>query len=212
MRNIPFFDTPYGVASLVLKEIPYSARAYITVQSALDLDKLLEECVSFCRMVGAEEIYAKGHDALQRYPVWMQLLQMQNDCPDFGDTSAFLEPVTAETLNRWTEIYNDKMRRVDNASYMTQRDAKEMLTRGDAYFTYKNGEPMGIVLASGGELNALASCVPGGGTEGLRALVKTFGWKAIRLEVASTNHKAIHLYKSLGFTEKSVISTWYKIL
>ena len=43
MRNIPFFDTPYGVASLVLKEIPYSAQAYITVQSALDLDKLLEE-------------------------------------------------------------------------------------------------------------------------------------------------------------------------
>jgi len=59
MRNIPIFDTPYGVASLVLKEIPYSSKAYITVQSCLDLDQLLEECVSFCRAVGAEEIYAK---------------------------------------------------------------------------------------------------------------------------------------------------------
>lgn len=212
MRNIPFFDTQFGVASLVLKEIPYSARAYITVQSALDLDKLLQECVSFCRMVGAEEIYAKGHDDLQSYPVWMQLLQMQIDHPDFGDTSAFLEPVTGETLNRWTEIYNDKMRRVDNASYMTQRNAKEMLTRGDAYFIYKNGQFLGIVLASDGELSALASCVPGGGTEGLRALAKTFGWESIRLEVASTNYKAINLYKSLGFAEKSTISTWYKIL
>ncbi len=212
MRNIPFFDTPFGVASLVLKEISYSARAYITVQSALDLAKLLDECVSFCRMVGAEEIYAKGHDDLQCYPVWMQLLQMQIDQPDFGDSCAFLEPVTGETLSQWTEVYNNKMRRVDNASYMTQRDAKEMLARGNGYFLCRDEKTLGIVMASDGELQALASCVPGGGPEGLRALVKTFGWESIRLEVASTNYKAIKLYKSLGFAEKNVISTWHKIL
>ena len=212
MRNIPFFDTPYGIASLVLKEIPYSSRAYITVQSSLDLEELLAECVSFCRMVGAEEIYAKGHADLQRYPKWMQLLQMRIDHPNFGRTTAVLEPVTSQALDDWTKIYNDKMSRVDNASHMTQRDAKEMLSRGDGYFVRREGETLGILMASNGELQALASCVPGGGTECLRALTQTFPRETIQLEVASTNHKAISLYKSLGFAEIGVVSTWYKIV
>jgi hypothetical protein len=35
MRDIPMFTTEYGVASLVLKEIPYQAAAYITIQDSL---------------------------------------------------------------------------------------------------------------------------------------------------------------------------------
>jgi len=33
MRDIPVFTTQYGVASLVLKEIPYKKRAHITLQA-----------------------------------------------------------------------------------------------------------------------------------------------------------------------------------
>ena len=43
MKDIPVFDTPYGVASLFLREIPYRGRAYIKIQSALEPEKLLEE-------------------------------------------------------------------------------------------------------------------------------------------------------------------------
>jgi hypothetical protein len=211
MRDIPFFDTQNGVAALVLKEIPYSQKAYITVLSAIDLVELLNECVAFCRMVGAEQIYATGSEELQSYPVWMQLLQMQIETPNFGKTTAALCRVTEDTLNHWVEIYNQKMRKVDNASYMTQNDAKKILSQGNCYFINREGERLGIIMAGDQSIQAVASCVPGGAAEGIRALMQRFQWNRITLEVASTNHKAITLYKSLGFAEIGVISTWYKI-
>ena len=57
MKDFPMFTTQYGVASLVLREIPTRGEAYITVRSSQDTEKLLEECVSFCRACGAEKIY-----------------------------------------------------------------------------------------------------------------------------------------------------------
>ena len=49
MRDIPVFTTQYGVASLVLREIPYRQEAYISIQSSLQPEQLLEECIGFCR-------------------------------------------------------------------------------------------------------------------------------------------------------------------
>ena len=59
MRNIPVFTTEFGVASLILKEIPYTQTAYIKILSSLAPVELLEECRSFCRAAGAEKIYAE---------------------------------------------------------------------------------------------------------------------------------------------------------
>ena len=56
MRDIPVFTTEYGVASLVLREIPYRQEAYISIQSSLQPEELLAECVSFCRACGAEKV------------------------------------------------------------------------------------------------------------------------------------------------------------
>jgi hypothetical protein len=61
MRDFPVFNTEYGVASLVLKEIPYQGVAYIVVRDTLEPEKLLKECVDFCRVCGAEAVYATGH-------------------------------------------------------------------------------------------------------------------------------------------------------
>ena len=58
MKDIPVFDTEFGVASLILRDIPYCQRAYIKLQVALEPEKLVQECVQFCRMCGAEQIYA----------------------------------------------------------------------------------------------------------------------------------------------------------
>ena len=65
------FDTEFGIASLVLKEIPYKGIAYIILREVWDPEGLLMECVSFCRMVGAERVYATGHEALSQYPLYM---------------------------------------------------------------------------------------------------------------------------------------------
>lgn len=70
MKDFPCFATDDGVASLILKEIPYRQEAYIRFQDVQPgrLAPFLEECVSFCRMAGAEKIYAQGHRELARYP------------------------------------------------------------------------------------------------------------------------------------------------
>ena len=71
MKDFPCFATDDGVASLILKEIPYRQEAYIRFQDVQPgrFAPFLEECVSFCRMAGAEKIYAQGHGELARYPL-----------------------------------------------------------------------------------------------------------------------------------------------
>ena len=71
MRDFSFFTTEYGVASLILKEIPYRKQAYIRILDVQEdsFDEYLAECVSFCRMCGAEQIFAEGHEQLSKYPV-----------------------------------------------------------------------------------------------------------------------------------------------
>ena len=54
------FTTENGVASIVLREIPYKGIAYITLQDTLQPEKLLRECVEFCKAAGADRIYGKG--------------------------------------------------------------------------------------------------------------------------------------------------------
>ena len=52
MKDIPVFTTEFGVASLILKEIPYRREAYIRIQTTQQPQELLKECISFCRMCG----------------------------------------------------------------------------------------------------------------------------------------------------------------
>ena len=71
------FTTSSGVASLILQEIPYRPEAYVRIRSCSDLGGLLDECVSFCKAVGAERIYATGHEGLLTMPkpltVWITI-------------------------------------------------------------------------------------------------------------------------------------------
>ena len=60
MKNIPVFTTPHGIATLILREIPYSGRAYILPQSAFTSEaELVRECAEFCRAAGAGQVFAK---------------------------------------------------------------------------------------------------------------------------------------------------------
>ena len=131
MRDFPVFTTENGVGSLVLKEIPYSGIAYVTIQDSSFPTEFLQECVAFCRAVGAETVYATGNDILENYPFHTSVLQMSVSSDAIQQTDAALFPVTDQTLNKWRDIYNQKMKNVDNASYMSDIVAKEMLKRGN---------------------------------------------------------------------------------
>lgn len=211
MRDFPVFTTENGVGSLVLREIPYRGVAYITIHDSSDPKAFVHECVEFCRAVGAERVYASGHEVLEAYPLYTSVIRMSGNRNALAQTDACLFPVTEQTLSRWREIYNDKMKNVDNASYMSESAAQQMLKRGDGYFIHTNGDLLGIGIAGNDRIDCIASVKPGCGKVLVSTLAHGLLSEHIVLEVASTNSKAIRLYESLGFIKSAEISRWFKI-
>lgn len=212
MQDIPLFTTEYGAASLVLREIPYRQRAYIHLQASLEPEKLLAECVQFARMAGAEEILACGDAVLEKYPLHTQILRLSRLREGLGDTDAALFPVTEETLEIWRSLYNERMQNVDQAAFMSMMDAKKLLGRKNGYFIHRGGQLLGIGIAAGETIEAIASAKPGCGKQTLLALNHALSGEKINVEVASTNENALRLYNALGFVPTAVISQWYKVI
>lgn len=211
MRDFPMFTTENGVGSLVLREIPYRGVAYVTIRDSLDPIAFLDECAEFCRLAGASAVFASGHDSLSIYPFHTSVLQMSGTLDMIPETDASLFPVTDKTVSRWREIYNGKMKDIDNASYMSERDGDKLLKDGNAYFVHRNGELLGIGIAAADRIDCVASCKKGAGKEVVAALAYALLNDRIVLEVASTNQRAISLYESLGFIKTAELSKWYKI-
>lgn len=213
MKDIPMFDTETGVSSLVLKEIPYKQVAYVKVQSVQPdgLKEHLQECVSFCRMCGAERVFASGHDGLDSWPLLCRVITMALGLPSTMEYGANLFPVTEETVGQWRSIYNERMGPVDNTATMTARDEKEILA-GGAYFVHEDGELLGIGWMKGSELLCIASVKPGSGERVTKTLLTLADSDRVILDVASTNRRAIRLYERLGFVPVGEKSRWYQIL
>lgn len=211
MRDFPMFTTENGVGSLVLKEIPYSGSAYVTVHDSSFPTEFLKECLDFCKAVGAKAVYASGSKILDAYPMHTAVIRMSASAEVISESDAALFPVTEKTVGRWRQIYNNKMKNVHNAAFMSDAAAAEMLKRGDGYFIHRNGQLLGIGIAANDRIDCVASVVPGGGREVVAALVHGLLGEHIMLEVASTNTKAIRLYESMGFIQTAEVSRWYKI-
>lgn len=212
MRDIPVFTTEHGLASLILKEIPYRGVAYVRIQDSLDPEGLIGECISFCRAVGAEKIYATGHKWLESYPLYSTVIRMSCPKDSLPDTDAALFPVQFKTVQRWRELYNERMKDTDNASYMSLNDCNQILAEGGGYFIHRGNKLLGIGIAQGDKIDAVISLIPGAGRDVLLALSHAVSSESISLEVASTNERAVHLYRSLGFIAVEECSRWYKIL
>lgn len=211
MRDFPVFTTENGVGSLVLKEIPYSGIAYVTIHDSSFPTEFLKECLDFCRAVGAQRVYATGHEITASYPFYTSVIQMSASMDSIPETDASVFPVTEKTLTRWREIYNDRMKGVDNAAYMSESAGQELLKRGDGYFVHRDGELLGIGIASDDRIDCVASVKRGCGREVVSALTHALISDRVVLEVSSTNSRAIRLYETMGFIKTAELSKWYKI-
>ena len=211
MRDFPIFTTENGVGSLVLREIPYSGIAYLTINSSLCPKDFLNECAEFCKVVGEIKFYASGHAFLESYPYHSSVLRMSASMEVIPDTDALLFPVTDKTSEQWREIYNNKMSGVDNASYLSSKGMIDLLNKGSGYFIHRDGVLLGIGIASDDRIDCVASVVPGAGADVIAALTHALMCETVNLEVSSTNHRAISLYERLGFIKNAEISRWYKI-
>lgn len=212
MKDMPMFTTEYGVASLFLREISYRGRAHIKIQSSLEPKLLLEECISFCRMCGAEWIDAAGDPYLENYPLITAIVAMQCQREAIAQTDACLFPVTEQTLQRWLDIYNEKMANIPNAAYMDSKDGKQLLESGDGYFIHRDGKLLGIGKAKDDFIDTVIAVEPGAGETVVRALCSSLSCDTVRLWVASANTRAVRLYERMGFVPVKEISRWYRIL
>lgn len=211
MRDIPVFTTENGIASLFLRNIPFSKKAYIKIQSTQEPEVFQKECADFCRAVGAVNVFVTGIDAPVGVVSSERIVLMSRSREGLPDTDAMLFPVQEETLEKWREIYNQKMHNVPNAALISYVEAKKYLNSGSCYFVHNAGQLLGIGVADGNRIEALASVKKGAGNDVLLALAKALSGECIVLSVAEGNHKAVQLYQSLGFITSSVEECWYQI-
>lgn len=211
MKDIPVFTTEFGAASLILREIPYQQTAYIRLQASLEPQKLLEECISFCRMAGAEKILVKEADGLMDYPLSTEIWEMRCPLESVGETDAALFPVQEHTVSEFQRIYNEKVSHIPNAAWMDTADKKDMLASGEGYFVHRGGKLLGIGRVSGGVIRFLASVQPGAGEDVVKALTHAVTEECVTVEVACANTKAVALYQRLGFVPVRLLSKWYQV-
>ena len=210
MRDIPVFTTEYGVASLALREIPYRQEAYICIQSSCQPEELLAECVGFCRACGAEKIFARNHEILEKYPLHTSIVKMRGIARVDDSKVENLFPVTEQTISKWREFMNQRLKDVDNAGTLVSQGEEEILETGGAYFVHKNGNLLGGGWLKEGELLLLAA-VPGAGERVMHTLMSLQPDQPMELDVASTNTRAIRLYEKLGFVKNLELRRWYKV-
>ena len=212
MKDFPMFTTEFGVASLILREIPYRQEAFILIQSTQQPEELLAECVSFCRICGAEKIYARGHEIVEFYPFHCTVYEMRGSIEVDESKVESLWPVTAETITTWREFLNEKMRPVDNSGTLTRQGEQEILDKGGAYFVHRDGELLGAGWLVDGELLLLASAQRGAGERVLHTLLSVARPEQLRLDVVSTNDRAIRLYERMGMIRTNELRRWHRVL
>jgi len=211
MKDFPMFTTEFGIASLVLKEIPYRGEAYIIIQDTQQPEQLLQECVSFCRMCGAEKIYARGHKITENYPLHCIVYEMRGFARVDESRVEHLWPVTEENIAQWREMVNEKMRPVDNSGTLVKKEEQEILNKGGAYFVHREEKLLGVGWLTGNELLLLAACERGAGERVCHTLFSLIPDREVKLDVVSTNERAIRLYEKLGFVRTAELRRWYRI-
>ena len=214
MKDFPVFTTDWGVSSLILREIPYREEAYIHIQDVQPegFEEHLKECVSFCRMAGAERVYATGTQLLQAYPEYMSVYEMRGTAWVDPEKLQNLFPVTDTTVSRWRSLMNERLRPVDNAATLTAFDEKKIVQSGGAYYIHQNGELLGLGWMEDTKLLLVAAVKPGAGETVMHSLMSLVEGADMTIEVASTNDRAIRLYEKLGFMKTREVVKWYKIV
>ncbi|MBQ5728679.1 MAG: hypothetical protein IIV56_07140 [Mailhella sp.] len=106
---------------------------------------------------------------------------------------------------------NEKMRPVDNSGTLEKKGEREILDSGGAYFVHRAGELLGAGWLVDNELLLVASCKAGMGERVCHTLFSLIPGQEVKLDVVSTNSRAIRLYENLGFIRTSERRRWHRV-
>ena len=219
MNNIPVFTAQGGTATLILREIPISGKAYVLLRTVLPgmEENLAAECASFCRMCGAEEILASWADGDLPFlpPAYdIYLLHVSKSALPEGKPVQ-LVPMTPENDAIYQRIYNQCFSHVSHAlSYDRGQIARIYREHQKAFLALDaENRPYGIGELHGNELAAVAVLPKrrGTGTDLALSLLQLCPGEDLKVTVASDNEAAMHLYEKLGFHLFGVESKWFRV-
>lgn len=216
MKDIPVFTGAHGIATLVLKEIPWSGCGYVIVRSVWDdAAAFLDECLGFCRACGAEQVYASWENADLPADHAYDMVRMEikkSELPPLCEIET--ENLTKENSQAFLEIYNKCFQQVPNAASYSAKDTARLLGEETAYLVRRNGEYAAIAEISREGLEAVAVLPEhkGLGYALTRTVLEKVPSTNIKLKVASTNTRAVRLYERLGFVFGGVLSRWWKLM
>lgn len=215
MKDIPVFTGTHGVATLVLKQVPWSGCAYVLVRSVwTDAAAFLQECLGFCRACGAERVYASWE--LEELPGEhaYDMLQMQMEKAALPQMDAVaVESVTRENADDFLTLFNHLFCPVPNAVAYTDKDLSRLAAEQTGFLVYQGGEPVALAEISKQALEAIAVAprAKGLGYPLAVTVMEMVPSKTITLKVASTNEPALRLYARLGMKQTAVLSRWWKL-
>lgn len=217
MQNIPIFTGVHGMASLILKEIPTSGRAYVLVRSVWkdDLAGLLAEGRAFCRAAGAETVYGSWDcrtlPAEHAYDVW-ELTLAREDLPQPTQPLA-LTPLSGENGGDYLSVYNCCFQALPGHASYDQRDLQRLLGKSLAFLVYRQGVPAAVAEVGENRLEAIGvlPAFRGLGYPLALAVLQRLPGPTLTVRVASTNGPALALYRRIGFGAARTVSRWWRL-
>ena len=219
MNNIPVFTGQGGTATLILREIPISGKAYVLLRTVLpgQAENLAAECASFCKMCGAEEIFASWEDGdlsflPHAYDIYW--LHVEKSALPEGKPVQ-LVPMTPENDAIYQRIYNRCFYHVSHAASYDRGQIARIYREGQKAFLAldERERPYGIGELHGDELAAIAVLPKyrGRGMDLAISLLHLCPGEDLHITVASDNDAAMRLYEKLGFHLFGVESKWFRV-
>lgn len=208
MNDLPIFTCEAGLASLILREIPYRREAYVLVRGVFtSLEALLRQCAAFCRDAGAERVYASGEGDFSGLPLYTHLLTRTLERAALGASDLSVREAT--NLDDWAQDYNRAFAAVPLAKTCDEAERRELAQNRQAVYVFDGDTPVGLGRVLEDEVLCVAALQKGAGAAVFRALAAQICAPRVRVTVAQTNAPAMRLYDRLGFDEGTVRSSFY---
>lgn len=216
MQNIPIFTAEHGLASLILREIPYSGSAYVMLRAVWNgqTAALLAECRQFCLAAGAETVFASQEraelPARHAYDI-LELSRPRAGLP-LPDRQVALEPLTENNAAVYLDIYNRCFRAVPGAASYDREDMRRLMGKDLAFLAKRDGRYAAVAELGEGSLAGVAVLPEfrGLGHDWTLTVLARLETPVLKLRAASTNTRALALYRRLGFGADQVVSRWWK--